>query len=223
MTFWLELEEAEDVASAAADAIQEYARLAIQKKGEFKLVLAGGTTPQRCYQLLAQRNLDWHKWKLFYGDERCLPVDHQQRNHQMVLGTGLADQVARHYIMPAELGPLKGAALYESQIKDEMPFDFVLLGMGEDGHTASLFPGMEQGNLDPDTLVIPVYDAPKPPPERVSLTRDALQGCLKLLVLIAGESKRDAVQRWKRGEILPVTEVADCCQSAVYVEKEILI
>lgn len=222
MTFWLELEKDEDVASAAADAIEEYARLAIQKKGEFKLVLAGGTTPQRCYQLLAKRNLEWDKWKLFYGDERCLPVDHKDRNHQMVLGTGLADKAARHYIIPAELGPLKGAALYESQIKDEMPFDFVLLGMGEDGHTASLFPGLIEGNTSSEKLVIPVFDAPKPPPERVSLTQDALQSCLKLLVLITGEGKRDAVHRWKQGEILPVTEVSDCSQSAVYIVKELL-
>ena len=220
MTFWLELDKAEGVAEAAADAIEEYARLAIQRKGEFKLVLAGGTTPKQCYQILAQRNLDWNKWKLFYGDERCLPVDHQERNHQMVLNTGLAAKVSRHYIMPAELGPIKGAELYSEQIKDQMPFDFVLLGMGEDGHTASLFPG--QRGPDSDDIVIAVFEAPKPPPERISLTLNALQSCIKLLVLIAGENKREAVKRWKNGEVLPVSEVSDCSQAAVYIEKVLL-
>ena len=222
MTFWLELDKAEDVAAAAADAIEEYARLAIQQKGEFKLVLAGGTTPRQCYEILAQRPLQWDKWKLFYGDERCLPQDSPERNHQMVMATGLAREVGQHYIIPAELGPIKGAELYAQQIKQESPFDLVLLGMGEDGHTASLFPGQDLNPAETGQLVVPVFDAPKPPPERISLSRSALQNCLKMLVLITGESKRAAVLKWKQGVNLPVSEVAGCDHSAVYIDKALL-
>lgn len=222
MTQWVEFHNAQEVAQAASDMIREQARVAIKQRGEFKLVLAGGTTPLSCYRLLAQQDLDWDKWKLFYGDERCLAPDHAQRNHQMVMETGLVNLISQHYIIPAELGPEKGAMTYASMISGQTPFDLVLLGMGEDGHTASLFPGHDLLN-ESEALVIGVEGAPKFPPGRISLSLSALQDCRKMLVLVTGESKRGPVQQWRLGEGLPVARVADCEQALVFVEATLMM
>lgn len=222
MTSWVEFDTAQDVAAAAADTIQENARYSIQTRGEFKLVLAGGTSPMLCYQILAARSLDWDNWKLFYGDERCLAENDAERNHQIVASSGLTELVKQHYIIPAELGAVKGAESYQSIISSQTPFDTVLLGMGEDGHTASLFPGHDWISAKSDQLTIAVHDAPKAPPERISLTASALQNCHQMLVLISGESKREAVNLWQQGVRLPVVDVADVEQATVYVEADLM-
>ena len=218
MTSWIEFDTAQDVAEAAADTIQENAAHSIKLRGEFKLVLAGGTSPMACYQILASRNLDWNNWKLFYGDERCLAVDDTERNRQIVASSGLTELVKQHFIIPAELGSINGAESYQSEITNQSPFDTVLLGMGEDGHTASLFPGHDWANAKAGQMVIAVHDAPKAPPERISLTASALQNCRQMLVLVTGESKRDAISQWQQGVQLPVATVSGIDQAAVYVE-----
>ena len=222
MTQWAEFDSAQAVAEAAADAIQQQAEEAIQLRGEFKLVLAGGTSPKACYQILASRSLDWDHWKLFYGDERCLPVNDPERNHQLVSSTGLADRVKQHYVIPAELGPVKGAESYRRIILDQLPFDTVLLGIGEDGHTASLFPGLEWQCDEASDSVIPVYNAPKPPPERISLSCATLQNCQQLLVLVTGESKRNTVHQWLEGADLPVSRVAKLDRARVLIEANLM-
>lgn len=222
MTQWVEFDSAQDVAEAAADAIENHARNAIQQRGEFKLVLAGGTTPGACYEILARRSLDWRRWKLFYGDERCLPLDDPDRNHNIVMATGLTDQIKQHYIIPAELGSIKGAEQYQKSISSQLPFDTVLLGMGEDGHTASLFPGQEWQCDESSDKVIAVHGAPKLPPERISLSCLALQNCKQLLVLVTGESKRSSVQQWLEGSNLPVARVADLEQASVFIEASLM-
>ncbi len=222
MTKWVEFNNAQDVAAAAADTIQESARYAIQQRGEFKLVLAGGTTPLASYTILANRDLDWDKWKLFYGDERCLPVDDAERNHQLVASSGLSQLIKQQYIIPSELGSVNEAESYQQQISDQLPFDIVLLGMGEDGHTASLFPGHDWKNTKPEQMTLAVHDAPKAPPERISMTVSALQNCVQMLVLVTGESKRDAISQWQNGNRLPIVEVADIEQATVYVEADLM-
>jgi 6-phosphogluconolactonase len=222
MTRWVEFNSAEQVAEAAADVIEQQARKAIQQRGEFKLVLAGGTTPKSCYQILARRDLQWDRWKLFYGDERCLPVNDDERNHRMVEATGLAGKVQHHYIMPAELGSIKGAESYQALIQSQLPFDLVMLGMGEDGHTASLFPGQDLHCEDPVHQVIAVHNAPKAPAERISLSCTALQDCQLMLALVTGESKKPALQQWLDGERLPLSRVADLSYASVFVEASLL-
>jgi len=93
-----------------------------------------------------------------------------------------------------------------------------LLGMGEDGHTASLFPDHPW----PDQPVIPVENAPKPPPQRVSLSPSSLRACRQMLVLVSGEGKEAAVRAWRAGETLPVAQVADLPQARVLVERRLL-
>ncbi len=218
MAEWQLLSDSGTLALEASRRIARAARRAIAARGMFSLVLAGGTTPRRSYERLAGSEQEWAAWRLFYGDERCLPPGHPERNSRMVEATGLAEKAGAHHPIPAELGAEAAAEDYAGTIRDELPFDLVLLGMGEDGHTASLFPGREY----PGGLVIPVHDAPKPPPDRVSLTPGALRACREMLVLVAGGSKREALARWRAGADLPVARVADLPQATVLVERRLL-
>ena len=194
------------------------ARRAIAEHGKFRLVLAGGSTPQAAYQRLASSDQAWKRWVLYYGDERCAPPDDPQRNSHMVVETGLAEKVGKHYPIPTELGAKAAAARYRERIRNALPFDMVLLGMGEDGHTASLFPG----NNWPDKSVFAVRQAPKPPAERVTLSVAALQNCHAMLVMVTGEQKAAAVQQWRDGADLPIARVSAVPQALVLVERKCL-
>jgi len=218
MAKWQLLDNAGDIARLASESIGKAAARAIAARGRFSLVLAGGTTPLLAYRLLAQNTQDWSRWDLYYGDERCLPVNDAQRNSHMVAQTGLTARVGGHYPIPAELGAEQAAAAYAKTIAPRMPFDLVLLGMGEDGHTASLFPGQAW----PQAAVIAVHDAPKPPPDRVSLSPAALQACRQMLVLVSGEGKREALHAWRDGVDLPIARVADIAQAEVLAERCLL-
>ncbi len=219
---WFVIDDVEAIAKAVVAMITQSANAAIDRHDDFSLVLAGGTTPQAVYHRLARSEQAWAKWQLYYGDERCLPPEHAERNSQMVMASGLAACAGAHHVMPAELGAEAGAAAYMPLVAAALPFDMVLLGMGEDGHTASLFPGHE---MDSATLVLPVHDAPKPPPDRVSLSPKALQSCTEMIVMVTGSSKANALQRWLQGEALPIAQVTAGCQGRVTVvtdQREVL-
>lgn len=219
MTVWVTVRDAEAVARRACEAVSDAAGRAIAERGAFSLVLAGGRTPRRTYELLCQTQQDWQAWSLYYGDERCLPQKYPERNSRMVEHTGLARRAGHHYPIPSELGPESAATAYSETIRNRTPFDLVMLGMGEDGHTASLFPGHEWPEKP---IAIPVHGAPKPPGERVSLAPPALQACRAMLVLVTGETKRDAVQAWRAGEPLPIAQVASVPQATVLVEQTLV-
>lgn len=186
---------AEEVAAAGAAAIAQ----ALQE-GSRTLVLAGGTTPARCYELLAEQEVEWGRVTVLFGDERCVPPDDPDSNYRMARET-LLDKVAPATVhrMPAELGPDEGAAEYLAIVEALAPLDVVVLGIGEDGHTASLFPGHPV--LDAKGLVSGVRNSPKPPPERVTLTMAALQGARQVIILATGAGKAKAVALARRGEV----------------------
>jgi len=198
----------EIVAAELSQRIMRYSAEAVAGRGRFRIVLAGGATPLAAYRRLAAADLDWGDWDLYFGDERCLPPDHAERNSRAA-AEALLDHVpiARNRIHPiaAELGAEAGADAYRERIAAALPFDLVLLGMGEDGHTASLFPG----HVVPDgALVTAVHGAPKPPPDRVSLTIAALSRTRRLLIVVTGATKRDAMRAWQQGSELPIARVA---------------
>jgi len=219
MTAWLALPDAEGVARAACERIAAAAKRAISQRGNFSLVLAGGTTPARAYHLLSATEQDWAAWSLYYGDERCLFPEDEQRNSRMVEASGLLATGARHYPIPAERGAEQAAADYSRIIAPVLPFDMVVLGVGEDGHTASLFPGRP---FDRQAPAVAVHEAPKPPPDRVSLSLASLQACREMLVLVTGAGKRSAVAAWRAGESLPVAQVAALPQATVLVEQALV-
>lgn len=215
---WQTEVDAAAVADAACRLIGIAARNAIAEQGRFRLVLAGGSTPMATYQRLASSDQDWKRWSLYYGDERCLPADDPARNSQMVIASGLAARAGKHFPIPAELGAKAAATRYRERVRAGRPFDMVLLGIGEDGHTASLFPGQDW----PDKPVFAVRHAPKPPAERVTLGVQSLQDCRSMLILVTGETKRAAVRQWRDGADLPIARVSDVDYALVLAERNCL-
>jgi 6-phosphogluconolactonase len=212
------LSDADAVARETASRLLGAAAEAISARGRFALVLAGGRTPIAAYTLLVGQQADWDHWHIFLGDERCLAATDPGRN-SVAAAKAFLDRVPIpskniHWI-PSERGGPAAAAAYASTIDSALPFDLVLLGMGEDGHTASLFPG----HPVPDgPMVIAVQGAPKPPPERVSLTPRALAASREMLILITGAEKREAVAAWQRGVGLPVARVASLAGAKVLID-----
>ena len=182
-------------------------------------MLAGGSTPLETYARLASSEQNWRRWYLYYGDERCLPADDPQRNSNQVAATGLTARVRGHYPIDTEKGCKTAARAYRERIASATPFDLVLLGMGEDGHTASLFPDHDW----PDKAVFVVKESPKPPKQRVTLGVQALQNCHAMLIVISGEAKADAVRQWREGVELPIARVGAVDQASVLVDRASLI
>lgn len=202
----------QDILNAAADAIKN--------RGAFHIVLAGGTTPKVIYRLLANTQSDWQHWHIYLGDERCLPVEDPERNSIMA-NECLLEKVSipkqQIHFIPSESGPFEAAKAYSEVLKQVEQFDMVLLGMGEDGHTASLFPG----HIHPDNaLALPVLNAPKPPAERVSLSSACLSNNIQILILITGQSKHPRVLDWISGVDMPITKITTTNQAKVYCDRE---
>jgi len=184
--------------------ILKQANTAIIKKGSFSLVLSGGTTPVGLYKLLAKEKIDFKKWHIYFGDERCLPVDHLDRNSYVAESIWLSkvNILKSHiHIIPAELGGKEGALKYEKILNKNENFDLVILGLGDDGHIASLFPN---DNWDNSKQVISITNSPKPPNHRISLSPSRLSSTENVLFLISGKNKLDALNQWKGGDDIPV-------------------
>ncbi len=204
---WQHLENKQQLAETAAKLILEAADKAIAERGAFKLVMAGGSTPENAYRLLVDADTDWSKWHIYYGDERCLQPDDKDRNSKMAHDAFLqhvAIPESQIHPMPTEKGGEQAASEYRELVETALPFDLVLLGMGEDAHTASLFPGHVHNK---EELAHAVYDAPKPPPERVSLSAKALSASNQVVFLVSAKNKEQALEDWKQGKDVPVATI----------------
>jgi len=207
ITRWKVFTTVAELRDAAISAVLDSANVAIAARGRFDLVLAGGTTPRDIYQALRNAQADWPHWHIWYGDERCLPDDDVERNSKMAQEVWLNHVPIpdkQIHTMLTELGAKAAVADYNQALSAVDDFDLVLLGMGEDGHTASLFPGSAWEDTTP---TIAVNNAPKPPSERVSLSASRLSQARQVLFIVTGSNKRDAVQQWRSGVVLPVTAV----------------
>lgn len=206
------LDDAEAVAVAVADLVA-----GAIGGGLRTLVLAGGSTPGRAYELLAERPLPWGRVAALFGDERCVPPDDPESNFRMAHDV-LLDRVHPGSVhrMPGELGAEVAATLYDGIVRALSPLDLVLLGMGQDGHTASLFPGHPE--LQAGGCVVGVHGAPKPPPDRVSLTLGALREARRVVLIVTGADKADGLRRAQRGEVpagmIPGAEYLVDCAAA---------
>lgn len=199
---------AEAVAQAAADYLLQQIKSCVKKKGQCHVVLPGGTTPTRCLEILADKSLPWENIHWYPGDERCYPIGHSERNDTMILDKLFSQQeTARNnfHPIPAELGPEQGAETYAALIDASGGMDIVVLGMGEDGHTASLFPGNVA--LDNQHSVVPVYNAPKAPDERISIGLNTLKNAAECIVIATGKNKRETLEKIKQGTVLPVAQI----------------
>ena len=205
LTRWFSFADQQAINTAAVDRILDAAKKAIAARGRFLLVLAGGTTPKNIYTLLRSADADWQNWHIYYNDDRCLPVDHAERNSLMAREAWLKHvsiPSGQIHDIPTELGPVEGAQAYAQILQGVDDFDLVLLGLGEDGHTASLFPGKAS---DDSVDAFPVFDAPKPPPERVTISAARLSRTREVIFLVTGAGKQEAVDNWRKGEAIPAT------------------
>lgn len=194
----------------AVSMIARAAEQAITDSGAFRVVLAGGSTPRALYKRLCALKTDWTAWHIYFGDERCLPATDPGRNSTMARDAWL-DHVPvpqkQVYAIPVEMGAKAAAAAYSATLKQVGEFDLVLLGLGEDGHTASLFPGNDWGQEVDSPVALPVFDAPKTPAERVSLSAWRLSQAKQVLFLVTGESKHEAVMNWRAGANIPARAI----------------
>ena len=192
---------------------------AIAARGRFVLALAGGTTPIPLYKLLVGTGADWDRWYLVYTDERCLPYGHPQRNSTMVENNWLRPAgfpPQNHYVPDLELQAEQAAAAYAAVIEELLPLDMALLGIGEDGHTASLFPGHHY----PAQSVVTVHNAPKPPPTRISLSYATLNAARVVCYLVSGVDKYAVVESFCSGLDIPATQICGAESTRLMVARE---
>ncbi|WP_324779178.1 6-phosphogluconolactonase [Thiobacillus sedimenti] len=218
---WRVFPDADDLVPALADALVAAAQVAVDARGVFHLVLAGGSTPRALYRALAERGAGDARWWIWYGDERCLPADHAERNSVMAEAAWLAGSripADNRRPIPAERGASAAATVYAERLAGVPEFDVALLGMGEDGHTASLFPGHAWGDAagSPDALA--VDGAPKPPPARVSLSAARLNRSARVWFVVTGGNKRHAVRCWASGDVLPVGTIHGRVDTAAWLD-----
>ncbi len=186
----MRLTVAADLEAAAGLAAQ---RLAAAAGRGGHISLAGGTTPRRVYELLARAEVDWGHVHLWFGDERCVPPADPESNYRLVAETLLSHidiPPANVHRIRGEIDPDAAAAEYEAAIAG-VTLDLALLGLGEDGHTASLFPGSFALEVR-DRLAVAVT-ASKPPPRRITLTLPVFQAAGSIVMLAAGAGKAEAV------------------------------
>lgn len=200
------------VAEAAAEQVTRVTRSAVARRGLVRVGLSGGSTPGALYRLLTQapwrEAIPWDRLHVFWVDERCVPPDHPDSNYRLAHEQLLAHvpvPEAHLYRMPGELGPAAGAAAYRQTLAQafNLPeaaagatfpvFDLLLLGLGPDGHTASLFPGHPLLS-ETGAWVAPVEDSPKPPPARITLTLPVLNAARQALFLVTGADKAAALR-----------------------------
>lgn len=198
------------------DTAQRFARAAtdaIDSRGEFVVALSGGSTPRSLYERLAAPPYDstvpWSQVVVLWGDERCVPPEHAESNYRMARET-LLDHVpipaANVHRIRGEDDPVAAARAYEQTLRSVLRtpqgrIDLVLLGLGVDGHTASLFPGAPAAT-DGEPWVI-ACRVPAEPPWRVTLTPVIINAAAEVLFLVSGEAKAAIVRRVLEGPLRP--------------------
>jgi 6-phosphogluconolactonase len=205
------IEVLDDPAEAVAD-------LLVQASGD--IVLTGGSSPQKAYELAAARRADWSDVTVWFTDERAVPPDHEFSNFAMAdkaLFSRL-DKPPRVQRMKGELGPDEGAAAYAAELGDDPRFALMLLGLGPDAHIASLFPSKGEKHVT-DRLVVGVPEAGMEPyVPRISLTLPAINRADQAVFLVTGANKQEAVQRAFGDEPDPESPAAHVRPVTVYLD-----
>ncbi|HEV8131464.1 MAG TPA: 6-phosphogluconolactonase [Acidobacteriota bacterium] len=208
-------ENAQEIAQRAAERFARLAHKAISRSGCFAVALSGGNTPRAVNANLAdhyREALDWPRIFLFWGDERPVPPDHKESNFRMARES-LIDHVAipdsNIFRILSELPPAEAARRYETELrrffrtdKEKFPsFDLIFLGMGDDGHTASLFPGTPA--LAEQTRWVVSNPVEKLNTERITLTAPVINHAREVIVLVSGAAKAPALKQVLKGELQP--------------------
>jgi 6-phosphogluconolactonase len=162
--------------------------------GHAHVALSGGSAA-RAYDLLGPMLPDWRDVHLWYGDERCVPLDDEESNHRVATAHLVAPEATWHPVR-TELSPEEAAAAYSQELED-ITLDVAFNGMGPDGHTASLFPGFPQ--VHAGGVCVAVHDSPKPPPDRVTLTLPKLNAAHRIVLFVTGAEKAPMLARLLAG------------------------
>ncbi|WP_347273908.1 6-phosphogluconolactonase [Candidatus Kuenenia sp.] len=197
--------------------IVQCSKKAISERNRFLVALSGGSMPELLFPALTSEpvcsEIDWKAWHVFWADERCVPPGNPESNYYLAckhLFNHVDIPSSRIYTPNTSVAPAEMAALYQLKLQEvfhikgeELPrFDLLLLGMGEDGHTASLFPNHPLLK-EKKRWVAPVFDAPKPPPERITLTLPVINNAHCIIFLITGKNKAAAVKKIIQAESAP--------------------
>lgn len=207
-------ETPDQLAAALADAFVDDAADAIERHGAFFVALAGGTTPKNAYRLLAREPrrsaIDWNHVFVYFGDERCVPPDSAESNYNMAMNAFLRDVKAppdHVHRMRGEGDPVQAAREYAKLLIETMGdlprFDLVMLGMGADGHTASLFPGTDP-LTDNDRLVRAPY-VEKMATHRITVTPLVINNAAHVVIATEGKAKAPALHAVREGPYEPDT------------------
>jgi 6-phosphogluconolactonase len=205
--------EPEELSQFAARQFSELAQEAVDRNGSFTVALTGGSSPKRLYQLLAsspyKQQIPWQKVHVFWGDERYVPIEDDRSNAKMAYDT-LLNHVevpeTQIYVMTSDQPAGAFANQYEQQIKDHFKdtlpiFDLILLGMGDDGHTASLFPETEVVH-EKEKLVTSLY-FPSQDMYRITMTAPLINHAKQIMMLVFGKNKADTLQAVLKGAHQP--------------------
>jgi 6-phosphogluconolactonase len=193
----------EETLTYAIEQVATLSKQAIEDHGKFFIALSGGSTPKSIYQGLCKspyrEQIAWDRWFVFWSDERSVPPNHPESNYHMAMEAGLnrvgipQNQIFR---MEAEIDIEKNAALYEKTIKEILKgrgFDLMMLGMGDDGHTASLFPNTKALTVT-DKLVV-ANEVPQHSTWRMTLTYPCINQSAHIVIYILGEKKQEMLHR----------------------------
>ncbi len=208
--------DSQELGQAAAELVARLSAEAVSARGRFSVALSGGSLPKLLGPALTapplKDQIGWPIWHIFWADERCVPLTHPDSNYLLArqyLFDSLPIPPAQIYPPDTTLPPAQAAAAYESTLAQHfnlqpatyrptnlpLPvFDLILLGMGEDGHTASLFPDHPLLN-ETTRWVVPIFDSPKPPPERITLTLPVINQARAVMFLVTGAGKAEALHQ----------------------------
>jgi 6-phosphogluconolactonase len=215
----LQFSDHEALYAAAADRFVHLAGAAIRTRGRFVVLLSGGSTPVPLYRRLCidpwRSCIDWSRLLIGWGDERCVPPEHPASNYHVAKDALLAhvplpdQQVIR---IRGELDPSQEASAYGERLRsamgssDDAVIDLTLLGLGADGHTASLFPGDPALNVE-EGVFVPVHRPQETPPWRITASLPLLNASREILFLVTGKEKAHALAAVRAGSDLPAAQI----------------
>ncbi len=174
------------LAEGTAELVAELLAAAIAERGRASIALSGASTPQATHRRLAQCALDWPRVDVYFGDERCVPPEDPASNYRMAREALLDRVPAVAHRIEGELAAEEGAARYAAELANALPLDVVMLGMGDDGHTASLFPGAPE---PPAGAIAVATLAPVEPHDRVTITYEVIRAARARVLLVSGGGK----------------------------------
>lgn len=203
----LQVFKSNELANAAATYLYEKITDVISKKGLCRIALSGGSTPIVAFGLLAKTNIEWDKLQIFFADERCVPPSHEDSNYFMLTNTLLKAPIPEQNVFrfKAELEPKEAATEYSQTIEKTFGtknpvFDIVQLGMGDDGHTASLFPNTTA--LEAVGIAVENH-LPQKDTWRLTLTKNTINNADHVVFLVGGKGKSKVLKNVLTGEYIP--------------------